>query len=420
MRRVLHLPAYRRLVTAYTLNELGWSIGMVALSYMIYHRTGSAFGAAAYYLCSSFAPAIFSPMLVARIDQLPSAPVLAGLYAMEALVFLALAKIASRFTLAPVLVLTIVDGIIALVARSVGRAATVAVTSSAGLLREGNALSNTLYMTGYLVGPALGGAVVAAGGISTALFVDTGVFALMALTLATASGLPGAATDRAPTAGRIRAALGYVNRDPLLRALIGLQAAALVFFTISMPVEVVYAQRSLHAGAAGYGVLLSSWGAGAVAGSTIYMRWRGLPSRVLIAAGSAALGVGFLILAVAPVLGVAVVGTGLGGVGNGIEAVAARTALQEAVEDRWMALMMSFNESMAMFVPGLGIVIGGVLASLNPRIAWVAASAGALGVAAAMWLVLRPAERHRSGAIEHSARDAHAPRGSPRSAAPPV
>jgi hypothetical protein len=420
VRRVLQLPAYRRLIAAYTLNELGWSFGMVALSFLIYHRTGSAFGAAAYYLCSQFAPAALGPMVVARVDQLPAARILAILYAVEALLFLALAWIAPRFSLAPALVLTVLDGIVALAARSIGRAATVSVTSAAGLLREGNALSNTMYCTGYLVGPALGGAAVAAGGVTTALFANTGVFAVIALTLATASGLPGAAAERAPTAGRVRAALAYAKGDPTLRALLGLQAAALVFFTISMPVEVVYAQRSLHAGAAGYGVLLSSWGAGAVAGSTIYMRWRAVPGPLLISVGAGLLGIGFLILTVAPLLGIAVVGTGLAGVGNGIEAVAARTTLQEAVEDRWMALMMSVNESMSMFVPGAGIILGGILASFNPRIAWAAASAGALAVAAAMWIVLRPVDRHRTAAAQQPPRETPAPRRSPRSATPPV
>jgi hypothetical protein len=419
VRRVLQLPAFRRLLTAYTLNELGFSIGMVALSFLIYHRTGSAFGAAAYYLCSQFAPAALAPMVVARIDQLPAARVLGFLYALEALLFLALAFIAPSFSLAPVLVLTVLDGMVALAARSIGRAATVSVTSAAGLLREGNALSNTVYCTGYLVGPALGGAVVAAGSINVALFADTGVFALMAVTLATAAGLPGAAAERAPRGGRIRAALGYAKRDPLLRALLGLQAVALVFFTISMPVEVVYAQRSLHAGAAGYGILLSSWGGGAVAGSTIFMRWRGLPARVLIASGSAVLGVGFLVLTLAPVLAIAVVGTGLAGVGNGIEAVAARTALQEAVEEHWMALMMSFNESMSQFAPGAGIVIGGAIAALDPRIAWFTASVGALIVATAMWFMLAP-KGSRRAAVEPSLRESHARRASPRSAAPPV
>jgi MFS family permease len=421
VKSVLQLPAYRRLLSAYTLNELAWSIGMVALSFLIYHETGSALSAAGYYLCSQFIPALFSPMVVARVDRLPAARILAALYALEAGLFLALGWMTGRFAVAPVLVLTVLDGIVAVSARALGRAATARVTSAAGLLREGNALANTMYCSSFLVGPAIGGAVVAAGGVSTALFVNTGVFALVALTLGTAAGLPGAATEHGPTAGRIRSALGYARRHRILRALLSLQGAGLVFFTISMPIEVVYAQRALHAGAAGYGVLLSSWGAGAVAGSTIFMRWRRLPSRGLIAAGAGLLGLGFLVLAVAPVFGVAVVGSGIAGIGNGIETVAARTAIQEATEERWMALMMSFNESLAMFVPGLGIVIGGALAELtNPRIAWATAGVGALSVAAAVWIVLRPTGRTRAAPAEQPARESPAPRASPRSAAPPV
>jgi hypothetical protein len=360
-------------------------------------------------------------MVVAHVDQLPITRILAALYGLEAAMFLALGWIAGRFAVAPVLVLTVADGIIAVSARSLGRAATVSVTSAAGLLREGNALANTMYCTSFLVGPALGGAIVAASGVSTALFANTGVFAVIAITLATAVGLPGSAPERTPTAGRLRAALTYAKQHRMLRALLSLQAVGLVFFTISMPVEVVYAQHSLHAGAAGYGILLSSWGAGAVAGSTIYMRWRARPSRQLIAGGAGLLGFGFLVLAVAPVFSIAVAGAALAGVGNGIESVAARTAVQEVVEDRWMALMMSFNESMGMFVPGLGIVIGGAVTSLtNPRVAWATASAGALVVAAAVWIILAPTGRRRGAPAEQSARESSPPRASPRSAAPPV
>jgi hypothetical protein len=421
VKSVLRLPAYRRLLTAYTLNELAWSVGMVALSFLIYHRTGSAIGAAAYYLCSQFAPALVSPMVVARLDQLPAARILAGLYALEAGLFLALGWMTGRFAVAPVLVLTVLDGIVAVAARSLGRAATVSVTSAAGLLREGNALANTMYCSGFLAGPAIGGAIVAGGGVSTALYVNTGVFALVALTLGTAAGLPGAVAERAPTGGRIRAAFAYARQHRTVRALLSLQAAGLVFFTISMPVEVVYAQRSLHAGAAGYGILLSSWGAGAVAGSTIYMRWRGLSQRLLIAAGATLLGVGFLVLAAAPVLGVAVAGSGLAGVGNGIETVAARTAMQEAVDEKWMALMMSFNESLAMFVPGAGIVLGGAITELtNARVAWVTAGAGALAMAAAVLIVLRPTGRPHAIPAEQPAREGPSRRASPSSAAPPV
>jgi hypothetical protein len=396
-------------------------MGMVALSFVIYHRTGSAVGAAAYWLCAMVVPALFSPILVARIDQLPTRPVLAGLYALDAGLFIALAFIARRFALEPVLVLTVADGILSAAARSLGRAATVSVTSPAGLLREGNALGNTLYVIGYLIGPAVGGAVVAANGASTALFADAGVFAAMAAMLGMCAGLPGSVEHRAPSAGRVRAALGYVRDDPMLRALIALMAAGIVFFAISMPVEVVYAQRSLHTGAAGYGVLISSWGAGAVVGSAVYMRWRARPSRDLLAASAGLLGLGCLVLALAPVFAIAVAGAALAGVGNGIHGVVARTAIQEEVDEPWMAMMMSFFESVGMFVPGIGIVLGGALtALLNPRIAWVAAGAGALTVAALTWTVLGTIRRRLEAPVERALRDSTRPRGSPSSAAPPV
>jgi len=57
------------------------------------------------------------------------------------------------------------------------------------------------------------------------------------------------------------------------------QGAGVVAFTISVPVEVVLAQHSLHAGAAGYGAMLSGWGAGAVVGSAAYARWRRVHAR---------------------------------------------------------------------------------------------------------------------------------------------
>ncbi len=165
----------------------------------------------------------------------------------------------------------------------------------------------------------------------------------------------------------------------------------MLFFTVSIPAEVVFAEHTLQSGAGGYGALLSSWGVGAVAGSAAYARWRKRPSRQLIAIGAGALGVGFAVMAAAPVIAVAVVGSVIAGVGNGIESVAARTALQEEVEPQWMALMMGFNESMFQLVPGLGILLGGAVASLaGPRVTLAIGAAGSLVVTAVVWIVLRP------------------------------
>jgi MFS family permease len=393
MRRVLQLPVYRRLLGAYTLNELAWSIGTLALAFLVYARTESALGATAFFLCSLFVPALVTPAFVARLDQRTPRRVLPALYALEGLAFLALAWIASNFSLGPILILTAVDGVIALVARSLARAATVDVTAKADLLREGNAVNNAAFSLCFMAGPAIGGAIVAVASTSVALLVNCGLFLVMALVLATARGLPAAAPEPEAAAGRVRSAIVYIRQQPSVRTLFSVQVAGVLFFTVSIPAEVVFAEQTLNSGAGGYGALLSAWGVGAVAGSAAYARWRQWPSRQLIAIGAGALGVGFAVMAAAPVIAVAVVGSVIAGVGNGIESVAARTALQEEVEfePQWMALMMGFNESMFQLVPGVGILLGGAVASLaGPRTTLAIGAAGSLVVTAVVWIVLRP------------------------------
>lgn len=389
----MSLPAYRRLLAAYTLNDLAWSIGSLALAVLVYRRTGSAIGAMAYFLCGQFVPALIAPWVVARIDQLPTRRVLGVLYVAEAFAFAVLAWVASHFSLVPVLVLTVVDGILALTARPLARAATVAVTAPAGLLREANAVTNAAFSVSFMVGPAIGGLVVLAGGTVAALLVNSGLFVVSALTIATARGVPDPTPTETGSRGRLGAALRQARSRAPVRVLLGVQVTAVLIFTIVVPVAVVFAEQTLHAGAAGYGALLSAWGAGAVLGSAVYARWRGLASSLLIMLGATSLGVGMLVMAVAPTLALAIAGGVLGGVGNGIEAVAARTALQEQVEQEWMALIMSLNESILEAAPGGGILIGGAITALSgPRAALAVAGGGALIVAAVAPVILRRAQ----------------------------
>jgi hypothetical protein len=388
--RVLRLPAYRRLLAAYTLNELAWGIGSLALAVLVYDRTGSALAAAGYFLCAMVAPALISPAIVARLDQLATRPVLVVLYALEAAIFAILARVAGHFALAPVLLLVLLDGAIAVTARALTRTATVGITSAAGLLREGNALTNASFSVCYMVGPAIGGLVVAVGSVSTALLVTSGVFVLMTVMLAMASGLPGAAIEPHPASGRLGAALSYARTTPYVRALLIVLAASVLFGSIPVPVEVVLTSHTLRAGAGGYGGLLSAWGAGAVVGSAIYARWRSVPGWTMIALGGCALGTGYGVMAFAPSLGVAIAGAAIAGVGNGTVFVASRTTLQEAVRPQWMALMMSLTESIIQGVPGAGILIGGALAAIaGPRAALALGAVGSIAVGFAVWLELR-------------------------------
>ena len=126
MRRVLQLPVYRRLLGAYTLNELAWSIGTLALSFLVYDRTGSALGAAAFFLCSQFIPALLSPLVVVRLDHhTPRLTCCRRCTRSRRCRSWRSRWIASHFALVPILLLAALDGVVALVARSLARATTV-------------------------------------------------------------------------------------------------------------------------------------------------------------------------------------------------------------------------------------------------------------------------------------------------------
>ena len=122
-------------------------------------------------------------------------------------------------------------------------------------------------------------------------------------------------------------------------------------------------------------------------------------------------------MAIAPTLAVAIVGAAFAGIGNGVEAVAARTALQEETEERWMALMMSFNEAMFQSVPGAGIVIGGAITALgSPRAALAVAGAGSLRSPrrrGSRWIAAHDTTVPRTRASPDTDRRVHPPR--PRS-----
>lgn len=382
---MLELRGYRRLLAASLINPILSSIAAVALSLLVYRRTGSALGATGFFLCAEFGPALFSPWLVARLDQRPARRSIVSLYLLEAVAFLVLAWLVGSFVLPAILVLTLTYGVFALTARVLSRTAWTEMTSKEGLLREAQAASNIASSIAYMAGPALGGVLVALSSTRTALLVNAALFAALGVLIATTRDLPAAPARPDTAKGRLGAAFRYAREQTLLRRLLGLQALAFLFFTMSVPIEVVFVQHSLHGGPGGYGALLSSWGAGAILGSALYARWRGAPARLLIVLGTGALGVGFAVMAAAPTLVVACVGAAIAGIGNGSQLVAVRTALQEATPREWMALIVSIGESTYQAVPGAGYVLGGAIAALGgARLALLVGAAGSLAVALAM------------------------------------
>ena len=353
----------------------------------MFDGTGSALATAGLFVAGKFIPAFVAPGLTAWLDRSSPRIVLPALYAVEAVAFAALAVVAAtEFSLAPVLLLAFVDGTLALAARALSRAAVAGVLRPHGALREGNAVLNVLFAATSAVGPALAGLVVAASSAAAALGIDAGSFALVALLLLGTTHARAEEPDRGePWLARVRSGLGYVAEHRMIRTLVTAQVLAFIFFFLVIPIEVVYAKRTLGAGDVGFGALLASWGAGMVVGSALFARLRRRSTAVLVGTSTLLVGAGYLGMAAAPGIVLACLASALGGVGNGVQWVAVLTAVQEAVEHSFQARVVGLLESVGAAAPGVGYLLGGVLTSVwSPRVAYLVAGLGVVAVAVTM------------------------------------
>jgi predicted MFS family arabinose efflux permease len=359
----LRVPAFRRLACTYALNELTWGVGTVALVVLVYAHTGSALATSGLWIASAAAPAVLAPLLTARVDRLPTRTSLPALYALEALVFAVLAALTDDPLLPLVLALALLDGTVALTGRGITRAAVSGALQPAGLLTAGNALLNVLFAVCLTAGPALGGLLLSQFGPRTGLIVAGAIFLAMALVLVTARTLPvaGAQETSGPRGvARAAEALRYVRATPRLRRLVGVHAGTLVCTMLLSPVEVVFA-RELTGRDAAYGVMLAVWGAGTVVGSLVFARLRGGAPGRATAWSTALIGVGMLVLAVAPGFGIALVGSFLGGAGNGVWSVSVIDRIQQRLPAEFQARVMGLLESVVAASSGLGFLLAGLL-----------------------------------------------------------
>ena len=143
----------------------------------------------------------------------------------------------------------------------------------------------------------------------------------------------------------------------------------------------IYSKETLDAGDSGYGLLLASWGAGMVLGSVIFAIARRAPLPYLLFFSTLLVGVGYLGLAAAPTLAVACLVSVLGGTGNGVQWVSTISAVQELTPQGMQARVMSVLESIGAAMPGIGYLVGGLIASgADPRATFLAAGIGVLAI----------------------------------------
>jgi predicted MFS family arabinose efflux permease len=267
-------------------------------------------------------------------------------------------------------------------------------------LDAANALLSANWELAYIVGPAIAGVIVATIGAPYALVFDAASFAVMSaicLSLPTlAAAAPEPPSDEHPMR-RNGLGLGLLLRFPAVLVLSLCSFGMLFLDGIATVLYPVYSRSFLHAGPAGYGILVSAAGVGALLGVAVGPGLAGrlppaLRISVVIAAGAPLFG----LLRLAPDLPVAVGLLGLASFAWGPYYVFERTLVQRLVPDEVRGRLFGVRMTITSLGFPVGSALGGVLidaAGLRTVIIAIACGYLAFGLLA----LLAPALRQLPG-----------------------
>jgi Cyclic nucleotide-binding domain/Major Facilitator Superfamily len=262
-----------------------------------------------------------------------------------------------------VLALAGLNGVIQTVHRPATSAIMPTLVGSPEELTAANAVASTVESISMLVGPAIGGLLVAAASVQL-VFVLAAVGLLWSAVLVSRI-VPVAAPEREeappPPQGILRASLeGFrtIFAEPRVRLLVGLISAQTVVAGALNVLIVIMALDLFDAGDAGVGYLSSAVGLGGVLGGVAAL---GVATKRLapsFAAGLVLWGLPLVLIAPLPYQAVALVVLVLVGLGNTLVDVSGLTLLQRAVPDNVLARVFGVLESLVV----LTIAVGGLAA----------------------------------------------------------
>jgi MFS family permease len=358
---------FRLLTIGSIVTGLGAQAALVALPFQVYVLTRSPFLTGLLGLVELgplVSASLFGGALADRFDR-------RRLLLMTQLALVAVSAALAGVSLAhdpPVWALFVLAGALAgaSAVEQVTRSAIVPNTVGPERLRSALSLTFGLYQLTMVVGPAVGGVLIAALGVKWVYAIDAATCLGMALAAWAMSPQPPiGAEEHEPVMRSIRTGLSFVRRS---QALVGSFVIDLCAMTFGMPRALfpVLSLTVFHAGAEGTGILLASVSAGATV-AALTTGWLEHARRL-----------GRIVLASVAIWGLAIAAAGLmtsivpaailfavAGAADSVSAVCRSTISQSLTPDHMRGRMSSVFSLVVASGPRLGDVESGTVASLS-------------------------------------------------------
>jgi len=386
---VRRAPDYRRLLIATLGSGAGTYLAAIALTVDVYDRTGSGTWVSAL-LIADFLPIILIGLLLGPlVDRFSRRRLLVASDLARVLVFAALPFAGSATA---IVVLAAASGIATGLFRPAVYAGMPNLVSDEDL-PDANSLLQAAENLTWMIGPVLGGLLIAAQGPELAYWLNAASFLVSAALVARipARRLQAGATESRGHWQDLGDGFRFVLRSRTLFAVLVVWNIVFLGNAAVNVGEVVLAKVSLDAGNVGFGLLVGASGlgltVGSIAATSLLDRFG---TRLGYACSIALMGVGFGLAGLAPTLAVAMIGVVIGSLGNGVAVVCNALLVQRGAPDELRGRVFTVIMSSNYTAFGLGMVAAGPLVDeFGARWLWSGASVAFLIGAATAALLAR-------------------------------
>ncbi len=372
--------SFRKLWAATTLSLFGDFFSYIALAWLVLQLTGSSLALGTVLVVQALPRAVLMAVGGALADRLSPRLTMLGSMALRAAVVapLAVLVITGRVQMCEVYGMAVVFGVVDAFFMPARQSILPKVVTDHEL-EPGNAVLNVTAQIAVILGPVLGGVIVAVFGTGWAFAGDATCFALGFLLILW---LPAARRVNAGVShpdgglgGQIAAGFRYAWADVGIRVM--LIVIAVVDFAANGALGVgipTLAHGRFAAGATGFGILFGAWGVGATVGA-LSAGFVPPPKRFgwLIVGLCLWLGIGITGVGLVPSLVPAALLMGFSGVSTGVVNTYAVSWLQRRTDSAMQGRVMSLVMLASMGLTPVAYAASGVVANANPTLLFVIA-----------------------------------------------
>jgi MFS family permease len=364
--RALQHRNYRLFFSGQSVSLIGTWITRIATSWLVYRLTHSPLLLGLVGFCGQIPTLLLAPIAGVLVDRWDRHRILLWTQVLSMLQSFALAGLAlsGAITVAWVLALQVVQGIVNAFDTPARQAFVVQMVEDRADLPNAIALNSTMVNGSRIIGPSIGGVIIAAVGEGWCFMIDgisyiAVIASLLAMRLAKTppSKRQGAMLDELKTGFRYVVGFPPVRVALLMLSLVSVMGMP---YTVLMP---DIASRALHGGPHTLGLLMTAVGLGAVAGA-LYLASRrsvlGLGRAMGVA--TTVFGAGLVAFALTRTLWLALVVLPIVGAGFMIEMASTNTILQTIVEERLRGRVMAFYTMAFLGTAPIGSLLAGVVA----------------------------------------------------------